>query len=67
MDKASIFGMVAGVALVLTAILLGSSLGTFINIQGILIVVGGTMAGICIAFPTERTQTALSRKSQGIQ
>lgn len=53
MDKASIFGLVAGVALVLTAILLGSSLGTFINVQGILIVVGGTMAGICIAFPTD--------------
>lgn len=53
MDKASIFGLFTGVALVFTAIILGSSLGTFINVQGILIVAGGTMAGTCIAFPTE--------------
>lgn len=53
MDKASIFGLVAGIALILTAILLGSSLGTFINIQGILIVAGGTVAGTSIAFPTD--------------
>jgi len=52
LDKASIFGLVTGVALVLTAILLGTSLGTFINIQGILIVAGGTVAGTSIAFPT---------------
>lgn len=53
MDKASIFGLFTGVALILTAILLGSSLGTFINVQGILIVAGGTIAGTCIAFPTD--------------
>lgn len=52
MDKASIFGVFTGSALVLTAILLGSSIGTFINVQGILIVAGGTFAATSIAFPT---------------
>ena len=52
MDKASIFGVVAGTGLVLTAILLGGSLGTFMNIQGMLIVAGGTFAATSIAFPT---------------
>jgi chemotaxis protein MotA len=53
LDKASIFGLVAGVALVITAIILGSPLSTFFNIQGLLIVAGGTVAGTSIAFPTD--------------
>lgn len=53
MDKASIFGVVVGMGLVLTAIVLGSPLGTFVNVQGMLIVAGGTFAATSIAFPTE--------------
>ena len=52
MDKASIFGVVAGTALVVSAILLGGSIGTFFNVQGLLIVAGGTFAATSIAFPT---------------
>lgn len=52
MDKASITGVVVGVGLVLGAIVLGSSLGTFVNLPGLLIVVGGTFAATSIAFPT---------------
>lgn len=52
MDKASIFGVLAGTGLVLAAILLGGSLGTFMNVQGMLIVAGGTFAATSIAFPT---------------
>lgn len=51
MDKASIFGVITGTGLVLAAILLGGSLSTFINIQGLLIVAGGTFAATSIAFP----------------
>ena len=51
MDKASLFGVVTGVALVVTAILLGGAMGTFINVQGMLIVAGGTFAATSIAFP----------------
>lgn len=53
MDKASIVGMIAGIGLVLTAILLGGSLTTFLNVQGMLIVAGGTFAAVAIAFPTD--------------
>ncbi|MFQ5538048.1 MAG: motility protein A [Gemmatimonadota bacterium] len=53
MDKASIFGVVVGTGLVLTAILLGGSLATFFNLSGLLIVAGGTFAATSIAFPTE--------------
>lgn len=52
MDKASIFGVLAGSGLVLAAIMLGSPLNTFINVQGMLIVAGGTFAATSIAFPT---------------
>ena len=53
MDKASIFGVLTGVGLVLAAILVGGSLSTFVNLQGLLIVAGGTFAATSIAFPTE--------------
>ncbi len=53
MDKASIVGVLAGTGLVLAAILIGSPITTFINLPGILIVVGGTFAATCIAFPTK--------------
>jgi chemotaxis protein MotA len=52
LDKASIFGVLTGTGLVLMAILLGGSLGTFFNVQGLLIVAGGTFAATSIAFPT---------------
>jgi chemotaxis protein MotA len=51
-DKASIFGIITGMGLVLAAILLGGSLMLFVNVQGILIVAGGTFAATSIAFPT---------------
>ena len=52
MDKASLFGVVVGIGLVLTAIVLGGPLMTFVNVQGLLIVAGGTFAATSIAFPT---------------
>ena len=52
MDKASIFGVLVGTGLVLASIMIGGPLSTFINAQGLLIVLGGTFAAICIAFPT---------------
>lgn len=52
MDKASIFGVLAGSALVLIAILLGGNLLIFVNFQGLLIVGGGTLGAVSIAFPT---------------
>jgi len=64
MDKASIFGIVAGFLLVVMAIVLGGDLSTFFNVQGILIVAGGTIGAVSVAFPTYELKhiTAVSRR-----
>ncbi len=51
MDISSIIGVVSGIGFVLGTILLGGSIVAFINIPSILIVVGGTIASIMIAYP----------------
>jgi len=48
MDLATIIGVIAGIGLILFAILLGGSLGSFINPPGLAIVVGGTIAATLI-------------------
>ncbi len=48
MDLATIIGVVAGLGLILGAILLGGSLSAFINIPGLAIVFGGTIAATLI-------------------
>lgn len=53
MDFGTIFGVLAGVGLVVSAILSGSGLGTFYNLPSMLIVGGGTLAATAIAFPTK--------------
>ncbi|MEH0019051.1 MAG: MotA/TolQ/ExbB proton channel family protein [Desulfobacter sp.] len=51
MDISSVIGVVSGSGFVLGTILLGGSLMMFVNIPSILIVVGGTIAAIMIAYP----------------
>ena len=50
MDIATIIGLVGGTILVLSAIILGGSAIIFLNIPGLLIVVGGTLATSFIKF-----------------
>ena len=50
MDIATIIGLVGGSALVLSAIIIGGSALIFINIPGVLIVIGGTLATCFIKF-----------------
>lgn len=51
MDLATIIGMLAGTAVVATAIFLGGDVLTFVNIPSILIVMGGGLAATLIRFP----------------
>ena len=51
MDIATIIGIFAGIALVVFSILLNSGLELFVNTPGFMIVVGGTLAAILIAYP----------------
>ncbi len=48
MDIATIIGIVGGFALIIVSILLGGSLGIFINMPGLMIVLGGTFMATLI-------------------
>ena len=53
MDIATVIGLLGGTALVVVSILIGGSFSIFINIPGLLIVVGGTVATSFIKFTME--------------
>ena len=49
MDLATIIGIVVGFGLVIGSILMGGSLMAFVNIPGVVIVLGGTLAATLIS------------------
>ncbi len=49
MDLATVIGFVLGMGLVIVSIIMGSPLSAFINIPGLAIVVGGTLATVLMA------------------
>ena len=51
MDFASIAGILSGLSLIVAAIFLRGDLTNFLNIPGIMIVLGGTIASILLTFP----------------
>lgn len=51
MDLATIVGIIAGIGMVLSSILMNSGLSLFWSAPSAMIVLGGTMAAILIAFP----------------
>ncbi|KUJ95757.1 MAG: chemotaxis protein MotA [Desulfonauticus sp.] len=51
MDIATFFGIIVGFSLVIGAIFLGGAVDIFINIPGLMIVLGGTFASTCVNFP----------------
>jgi len=53
MDIATIIGLIGGTILVVVSILIGGSFSIFINLPGLLIVVGGTIATCFIKFTME--------------
>ncbi len=54
MDKGTIFGILAGVSLIVIAIIRGGSADVFVNLNAVFIVVGGTVATAFIAFPSKK-------------
>ena len=50
MDLATLIGLLAGILIIVMAMIVGSSIGIFINIPGILIVMGGTAAATLMKF-----------------
>lgn len=59
MDIATLLGMIVGLSLVIGAIILGGAVDVFVNIPGMMIVVGGTLASIMVAFPFEEVVQAM--------
>lgn len=51
MDIATLLGSILGFALVLGAIVVGGDMSLFVNVPGLMIVVGGTLSAICVTFP----------------
>jgi len=58
LDIASLTGIVAGLGLILSAILMGGDFSLFVNIPGIMIVVGGTLSATLLTFPLNDVMSA---------
>jgi chemotaxis protein MotA len=58
MDIATLFGIIVGFSLVIGAIFMGGAVAVFVNIPGMMIVIGGTFASICVTFPLEEVLQA---------
>lgn len=59
MDFATLLGLLFGLALVFGAIWWGGAVAIFINIPSLMIVVGGTLAAICVNFPLHEVWQAV--------
>jgi chemotaxis protein MotA len=51
MDFASLTGVIVGIGLIITSILIGGNAGVFVNVPGVMIVFGGTAAATLLTFP----------------
>lgn len=58
-DVASIVGLTTGLLLIVVVIFLGGSVRNFVNIPGVIIVVGGTLAGTVLSFRAKDLKAAL--------
>lgn len=64
MDLATIIGIIVGFAFIIFGIVLDGAIGLFINIPGALIVIGGTVAGLFVAYPMARVLAAMKVASK---
>lgn len=58
MDKATLFGFILGFGAVIVAIMMGGSLGAFVDVPGMIICFGGTFAAAMVAFPMSSVLSA---------
>jgi chemotaxis protein MotA len=58
MDLASLIGIISGIGLIVSAIILGGDVHHFMNLPGIMIVLGGTMAATLLTFQFRDVLTA---------
>jgi chemotaxis protein MotA len=60
MDIVTLLGLAVGLSLIVGAIVIGGAVDVFVNIPGMMIVVGGTLASIMVAFPFEEVIQAFN-------
>jgi len=60
MDLASLIGIISGLGLIISAIILGGDVHNFINVPGAMIVLGGTMAATLLTFQFKDVWTAFT-------
>ena len=60
MDLASFVGILSGLGLIISAIILGGDVHNFINIPGLMIVMGGTTATTRMTISAILTVTAIN-------
>lgn len=53
MDIVTLLGLAVGLSLIVGAIIIGGAFDIFLNVPGMMIVIGGTLASIMVAFPFE--------------
>ncbi|KAB7622629.1 flagellar motor protein PomA [Alkalilimnicola sp. S0819] len=58
MDLATLIGLIGAISVIVGAIVVGGSAGTFFNVPSLLIVVGGTVTSTLIKFPVAQFVTA---------
>ena len=58
MDLASLIGIISGIGLIVSAIIFGGNVHNFMNIPGVMIVLGGTMAATLLTFQFRDVLTA---------
>ncbi|MEW6711819.1 MAG: MotA/TolQ/ExbB proton channel family protein [Candidatus Riflebacteria bacterium] len=59
MDNTTVLGTVLGTILIVVGIKLAGNLSTFINIPSVLIVFGGGLSAMCVAYSADRVKAAL--------
>ena len=59
MDFASIIGILSGISLIASAIWMKGDLANFYNLQGLMIVLGGTIASTILTFPLKDVMKGL--------
>ena len=59
MDKATFFGLIFGIGIIGSAILMGSSPQVFLNLPALMVVAGGTLAATLIKFPIKHVLNAI--------
>jgi len=60
MDIATLVGLITGIGMIITAIMLDGSLLQYLDAPGALIVFGGTLAAICVSHPVEEVIQAFN-------